>query len=75
MEINGRVATIHGIKNFHGAEVSATDLRAGAAMILAGLAAEGETIINGVRYIDRGYEDVEEKFKAMGADIERIKSE
>lgn len=59
VEINGRVATIHGIKHFSGAEVSATDLRAGAAMILAALAAEGETIIDGVRYIDRGYEDVE----------------
>ena len=44
-------------------------------MILAGLAADGETIIDGVRYIDRGYEDVEEKFRDMGADIERIKSE
>lgn len=41
-------------------------------MILAALAAEGETIIDGVRYIDRGYEDVEEKFRAMGADIDRI---
>ena len=75
VEINGRVATIHGIKHFSGAEVSATDLRAGAAMILAALAAEGETIIDGVRYIDRGYEDVEEKFRAMGADIDRIPGE
>ena len=75
VEINGRVATIHGIKHFSGAEVSATDLRAGAAMILAALAAEGETIIDGVRYIDRGYEDAAEKFRAMGADIDRIPGE
>lgn len=44
-------------------------------MILAALAAEGETIIDGVRYIDRGYEDVEEKFRAMGAEIDRIPGE
>ena len=75
VEINGRVATIHGIKHFSGAKVSAPDLRAGATMILAALAAEGETIIDGVRYIDRGYEDVEEKFRAMGADIDRIPGE
>ena len=72
VEINGRVATIDGIEHFHGAKVSATDLRAGAAMILAALAAEGETVIDGVRYIDRGYEDVEYKLQAMGADIKRV---
>ena len=75
VDIEGRKATIHGIKNFHGAEVTATDLRAGAAMILAAMAAEGETTISGVRYIDRGYEHVEDKFNAMGADIVRIKGE
>ena len=75
VDIEGRKATIHGIKNFHGAEVTATDLRAGAAMILAAMAAEGETVISGVRYIDRGYEHVEDKFNAMGADITRIKGE
>ena len=73
--IEGRKATIHGIKKFHGAEVTATDLRAGAAMILAALAAEGETVIDGVRYIDRGYEHVEDKFNAMGADVVRVKGE
>ena len=75
VEIEGRKATIHGIKHFQGAEVTATDLRAGAAMILAALAAEGETTIGGVRYIDRGYEHVEDKFNAMGAEIVRIKGE
>lgn len=73
VEINGRIAVIDGIDHFIGAEVRATDLRAGAAMILAALAAEGETVIDGVRYIDRGYEDVEYKFQEMGADIRRIK--
>lgn len=71
--LDGRVATIEGVSNFKGAEVMATDLRAGAAMILAGLVAEGETIIGNTKYIDRGYEKVEEKFKALGADITRIK--
>lgn len=73
VEINGRIAVIDGIDHFTGAEVRATDLRAGAAMILAALAAEGETVIDGVRYIDRGYEDVEYKLQEMGADIRRIK--
>ena len=73
VEINDRVAKLTGIAHYYGAEVTATDLRAGAAMILAALAAEGETVIDGVRYIDRGYEDVEFKFRALGADIERIK--
>ena len=75
VDIEGRKATIYGIKHFNGAEVTATDLRAGAAMILAAMAAEGETVIGGVRYIDRGYEHVEDKFNAMGADIVRIKGE
>lgn len=72
VDINGRIATIEGVPHFVGAEVSATDLRAGAAMILAALAADGETVIDGLRYIDRGYENVEHKFNALGADIVRI---
>lgn len=72
VDIEGRIATIKGIPHYNGAKVEATDLRAGAAMILAALAAEGTTEIEGVRYIDRGYEDVEEKFNALGADITRI---
>ena len=70
--VDGRKAHIEGVPYFHGAKVSATDLRAGAAMILAALAAEGTTEIDGVKYIDRGYEDVENKFNALGADITRI---
>ena len=72
IQVDGRVATMEGIEKYHGAKVSATDLRAGAAMVIAALAAEGETEIDGVRYIDRGYEDIEEKLGALGADIHRI---
>lgn len=69
---DGRVALIKGTKALSGAEVKATDLRAGAALILAGLAAVGTTTISEVKYIDRGYESVEEKFSALGADFKRI---
>lgn len=72
VDINGRIATIEGIPHYQGAKVGATDLRAGAAMILAALAAEGTTQIDGVRYIDRGYEDVEMKLSTLGADIQRV---
>ncbi len=72
VEVNGRIATIQGIPQYQGTFVEATDLRAGAAMILAALAAEGTTQIAGVRYIDRGYEDVEFKLRALGANIERV---
>lgn len=73
INVEGRVAIIEGADRLTGAEVCATDLRAGAAMIIAGLAAEGETVIRGVKYIDRGYEDVEQKLIALGADIVRVK--
>lgn len=70
--VEGRVAVIEGVDSLSGAEVMATDLRAGAAMILAGLAARGTTTIGGVKFIDRGYEDVEHKFLNLGADIKRV---
>lgn len=66
-------AIIRGVKKLSGAPVMATDLRASFALILAGLAAEGETIVNRVYHLDRGYEKLEEKLKAVGANIERIK--
>ncbi|HAG04696.1 MAG TPA: UDP-N-acetylglucosamine 1-carboxyvinyltransferase [Lachnospiraceae bacterium] len=72
MKINGSVATIEGHSSLKGTEVFATDLRAGAAMVIAGLAAEGETKIGNTRFIDRGYENIEEKLRSLGADIERI---
>lgn len=66
-------AIVRGVKKLSGAPVMATDLRASFALILAGLAAEGETIVNRVYHLDRGYEKLEEKLKAVGANIERIK--
>lgn len=71
IEISGRRAVIHGGKRLQGAAVHAADLRAGAAMVIAGLAAEGETFVSGVERIDRGYYGIEEMFGALGADISR----
>ena len=73
--VEGRVAIIEGVKELSGASVEATDLRAGAAMIIAALKARGETVIGEVKYIDRGYEEVEKKFSSLGADIKRINVE
>ena len=70
--VEGRAAIIEGVKHLSGAEVSATDLRAGAALVIAGLAAKGKTYIGNVKYIDRGYEKIEEKLRKLGAGIERI---
>ena len=68
----GRSALIDGIEKLNGAPVACTDLRAGAAMVIAGLAAHGTTDISKIEYIDRGYENIEEKFRALGANIERV---
>lgn len=70
----GRTAVIKGVPQLTGAEVTATDLRAGAALILAGLAAEGRTEVSGVEHIDRGYEGIVDKLAALGADIVRRES-
>ena len=72
INVEGRMAIIDGVDSLKGTSVDATDLRAGAAMILAGLCARGETIIGEIKYIDRGYEDVEKKFALLGADIKRV---
>ncbi len=72
ISVEGRLAIIEGGALLTGAPVKATDLRAGAAMIIAALVAEGTTYISGISYIERGYEDVIEKFKALGADIKKI---
>ncbi len=72
IKIDGRSAVIEGVKGLTGAEVRATDLRAGAALILCGLAAECNTQISDVYHIDRGYVDIEKKLKSLGASIERI---
>lgn len=70
--VESRVAMIEGVKTLKGAKVAATDLRAGAAMVIAGLFAEGTTEIDNIKYIDRGYEDIEEKLSALEADIKRV---
>jgi UDP-N-acetylglucosamine 1-carboxyvinyltransferase len=71
--IHGASALVRGVPRLTGAPVMATDLRASVSLVLAGLAAEGETLINRVYHLDRGYERLEEKLAACGADIERIK--
>jgi UDP-N-acetylglucosamine 1-carboxyvinyltransferase len=71
IEIRGNSAIIKGVKKLRGADVAATDLRAGAALILAGLAAEGETTIDHIFHIDRGYQNIEEKLGQLGARIYR----
>jgi UDP-N-acetylglucosamine 1-carboxyvinyltransferase len=71
IKINGNTAIIRGVDHLSSATVTATDLRAGAALIIAGLMAEGKTEINGVEHIDRGYADLESRFRALGAQIER----
>ncbi|MFL0247648.1 UDP-N-acetylglucosamine 1-carboxyvinyltransferase [Candidatus Clostridium stratigraminis] len=75
IKVEGRTAIVDGVNKFTGAVVKATDLRAGAAMIIAGLAAEGTTEVTCIDHVDRGYPYIEEKFKILGADIRRIKTE
>lgn len=72
IKIDGRTAILDGVSNLTGCDVKATDLRAGAAMILAGLVAHGETEIGELYHIDRGYTNIEEKFRKLGADIYRV---
>ena len=72
IKIDGRTAIVEGVPKLTGCQVKATDLRAGAAMILGGLVAEGETTVSDIYHIDRGYVDIEGKFRNIGADIYRI---
>ena len=72
IDINGNVATIDGVKSLTGAPVMATDLRASASLILAGLVAKGETVVDRIYHIDRGYECIEEKLTKLGANIKRL---
>jgi UDP-N-acetylglucosamine 1-carboxyvinyltransferase len=73
IKVEGESALITGVPRLTGAPVMATDLRASVSLIIAGLAAEGETIVNRVYHLDRGFERIEEKLKGCGADIERLK--
>ncbi|MCQ2479847.1 MAG: UDP-N-acetylglucosamine 1-carboxyvinyltransferase, partial [Clostridia bacterium] len=70
--VSGKTATVEGVEQLHGAPVKADDLRAGAAMLIAGLVANGTTSIENIIYIDRGYDNVVGKFKDLGADIWRV---
>ena len=70
--VSGNTATVRGVAALKGAPVMATDLRASMSLALAGLAADGETVVNRVYHLDRGYERLEEKLSGVGADIERV---
>ena len=74
-KVEGNTAIITGVNRLTGARISAPDLRAGAALVIAGLAAEGITIIDDIIYIQRGYENFDEKLRSLGAEIEKIDSE
>ena len=73
IHVHGASAMVRGVEKLRGAQVMATDLRASVSLVLAGLAAEGETVVNRVYHLDRGYERLEEKLAGCGADIERLR--
>jgi UDP-N-acetylglucosamine 1-carboxyvinyltransferase len=73
IEIDGNTAVVHGVPLLSGATVMATDLRASASLVIAGLVAEGETVLERIYHLDRGYDRMEAKLRAIGADIERIR--
>jgi len=75
IETSGRTAVVHGVDKLSGAEVMATDLRASMSLVIAGLAAEGETQVHRLYHLDRGYERLEEKLALLGADVERVGSD
>jgi UDP-N-acetylglucosamine 1-carboxyvinyltransferase len=75
INVQGPSALVRGVKRLTGAPVMATDLRASVSLVIAGLVAEGETVISGVHHLDRGYERLEEKLAACGARIERVSGE
>jgi UDP-N-acetylglucosamine 1-carboxyvinyltransferase len=72
IQIDGKVAVVEGVEKLSGATVMATDLRASASLVIAGLVAEGETIVDRIYHLDRGYDQMELKLRGLGARIERI---
>jgi len=74
IQIDGKVAMVEGVHALSGATVMATDLRASASLVIAGLVAEGETLVDRIYHLDRGYDQMEAKLRGLGADIERVKS-
>ena len=73
IDIDGHTAVVHGVERLSGATVMATDLRASASLVIAGLVAEGETVVDRIYHLDRGYDQMEAKLRGIGADIERTK--
>jgi UDP-N-acetylglucosamine 1-carboxyvinyltransferase len=73
IQIEGKVAVVQGVQRLSGATVMATDLRASASLVIAGLVAEGETVVDRIYHLDRGYDRMEGKLRGLGADIERIR--
>jgi UDP-N-acetylglucosamine 1-carboxyvinyltransferase len=72
IDVHGRTATVTGVPSLQGAQVMATDLRASASLVIAGLVAQGETVVRRVYHIDRGYEHIERKLSELGARVERV---
>ena len=72
IEIDGHTAVVHGVPQLSGATVMATDLRASASLVIAGLVAEGQTLVDRIYHLDRGYDRMEAKLRAVGASIERV---
>jgi UDP-N-acetylglucosamine 1-carboxyvinyltransferase len=72
IEVDGHTAVVHGVPQLSGATVMATDLRASASLVVAGLVAEGQTLVDRIYHLDRGYDRMEVKLRAIGADIERV---
>ena len=75
IQVDGKVAVIEGVEKLHGCPIKACDLRAGAAMVIAGLAAEGTTTISDIRYVERGYENLAEKLRGLGADFSKVEDQ
>jgi len=73
IEVEGNTAVVRGVERLEGATVMATDLRASASLVIAGLVAQGETVIDRIYHLDRGYEHIEAKLSRLGADIRRLK--
>jgi UDP-N-acetylglucosamine 1-carboxyvinyltransferase len=73
IHIDGKVAVVEGVEKLSGATVMATDLRASASLVIAGLVADGETVVDRIYHLDRGYDQMEAKLRGIGADIERFK--
>ena len=74
IQIDGKVALVEGVEKLSGATVMATDLRASASLVIAGLVADGETVVDRIYHLDRGYDQMESKLRALGADIERVRA-